>query len=132
MPTYECNDFRGSFTRVDWGRPGADPYPVEAEDRATHTVTSTFQLPMSSMRLDELVVDLAHSGLRQIAPADQALALLGDQTSLRLVALNSCNRARTTLTDPFGGIATSLAGDSGAVPRAFDWFTSACRSVEES
>ncbi len=35
-------------------------------------------------------------------------ALLGDQTSLRLVVLNSCKGARTTLTDPFSGIATSL------------------------
>jgi CHAT domain len=34
--------------------------------------------------------------------------LLGDQTSLRLVVLNSCKGARTTLIDPFGGIATTL------------------------
>ncbi len=34
--------------------------------------------------------------------------LLGDQTSLRLVVLNSCKAARTTLTDPYGGIATTL------------------------
>jgi CHAT domain len=34
--------------------------------------------------------------------------LLGDQTSLRLAVLNSCEGARTTLTDPFAGIATSL------------------------
>ena len=34
--------------------------------------------------------------------------LLGDQTSLRLVVLNSCEGARTTLTDPFAGIATSI------------------------
>ena len=35
-------------------------------------------------------------------------ALLGDQTSLRLVVLNSCKGARTSLTDPFSGIATGL------------------------
>ena len=34
--------------------------------------------------------------------------LLGDQVSLRLVILNSCEGARTTLNDPFAGIATSL------------------------
>jgi tetratricopeptide (TPR) repeat protein len=34
--------------------------------------------------------------------------LLGDQTSLRLAILNSCEGARSTLTDPFAGIATSL------------------------
>jgi CHAT domain-containing protein len=34
--------------------------------------------------------------------------LLGDQTTLRLAVLNSCEGARTTLDDPFSGIATSL------------------------
>ena len=34
--------------------------------------------------------------------------LLADQTSLRLVVLNSCEGARTTLTDPFAGVATTL------------------------
>lgn len=34
--------------------------------------------------------------------------LLGDQTSLRLAVLNSCEGAKTTTTDPFAGIATSL------------------------
>lgn len=34
--------------------------------------------------------------------------LLGDQTSLRLAVINSCKGARTTLTDPYAGIATSL------------------------
>ncbi|MET0144236.1 MAG: CHAT domain-containing protein [Ilumatobacteraceae bacterium] len=34
--------------------------------------------------------------------------LLSDQTSLRLVVLNSCEGARTTLTDPFAGVATTL------------------------
>ena len=34
--------------------------------------------------------------------------LLADQTSLRLVVLNSCEGARTTLTDPYAGVATTL------------------------
>ena len=34
--------------------------------------------------------------------------LLADQTRLRLVVLNSCEGARTTLTDPFAGVATTL------------------------
>jgi CHAT domain-containing protein len=34
--------------------------------------------------------------------------LLGDQTDLRLVVLNSCEGARTTLTDPYAGVATTL------------------------
>lgn len=34
--------------------------------------------------------------------------LLGDQASLRLAVLNSCDGARTTLNDPFSGIATCL------------------------
>src|SRR5829696_3756216 len=34
--------------------------------------------------------------------------LLGDQGSLRLVVLNSCEGARTTLTDPYAGVATTL------------------------
>ncbi len=35
-------------------------------------------------------------------------SLLADQTSLRLVVLNACEGARTTLTDPFAGVATTL------------------------
>ena len=34
--------------------------------------------------------------------------LLSDQDLLRLVVLNSCEGARTTLTDPFAGVATTL------------------------
>ena len=34
--------------------------------------------------------------------------LLGDQVQLQLVVLNSCQGARTTLTDPFAGVATTL------------------------
>lgn len=34
--------------------------------------------------------------------------LLSDQTSLRLVVLNSCEGARTTLSDPYAGVATTL------------------------
>jgi hypothetical protein len=34
--------------------------------------------------------------------------LVADQTRLRLVVLNSCEGARTTLTDPFAGVATTL------------------------
>ena len=34
--------------------------------------------------------------------------LLCDQTQLQLVVLNSCEGARTTLTDPFAGVATTL------------------------
>jgi hypothetical protein len=35
-------------------------------------------------------------------------SLLADQTALRLVVLNACDGARTSLTDPFAGIATTL------------------------
>ena len=34
--------------------------------------------------------------------------LLSDQATLRLVVLNSCEGARTTLTDPYAGVATTL------------------------
>jgi hypothetical protein len=34
--------------------------------------------------------------------------LLGDQAQLQLVVLNSCEGARTTMTDPFAGVATTL------------------------
>ena len=40
--------------------------------------------------------------------ATELANLVGDQTSLRLVVLNSCEGARTTLTDPFAGVATTL------------------------
>jgi hypothetical protein len=47
---------------------------------------------------------------RHSTPLDStALAnLLSDQTRLRLVVLNSCDGARTTLVDPFAGVATTL------------------------
>ncbi len=38
----------------------------------------------------------------------QLVNLLGDQDSLRLVVLNSCEGARTSVRDPFAGIATSI------------------------
>ena len=38
----------------------------------------------------------------------QLVNLLGDQDSLRLVVLNSCEGARTSVVDPFAGIATSI------------------------
>ena len=38
----------------------------------------------------------------------QLVNLLGDQESLRLVVLNSCEGARTSARDPFAGIATSI------------------------
>ncbi|MGI9031052.1 MAG: CHAT domain-containing protein [Ilumatobacteraceae bacterium] len=43
-------------------------------------------------------------------PVDETLFanLLSDQDSLRLVVLNSCEGARTTLTDPYAGVATTL------------------------
>jgi hypothetical protein len=34
--------------------------------------------------------------------------LLSDQSALRLVVLNSCEGARTTMTDPYAGVATTL------------------------
>src|SRR5262245_52417938 len=43
-------------------------------------------------------------------PVDSTLFanLLSDQDRLRLVVLNSCEGARTTLTDPYAGVATTL------------------------
>ena len=34
--------------------------------------------------------------------------LVGDQVQLQLVVLNSCQGARTTMADPFAGVATTL------------------------
>ena len=47
---------------------------------------------------------------RQSVEVDETLFanLLADQDVLRLVVLNSCEGARTTLTDPFAGVATTL------------------------
>jgi hypothetical protein len=43
-------------------------------------------------------------------PVDEILLanLLSDQDQLRLVVLNSCEGARTTMTDPYAGVATTL------------------------
>ena len=49
-------------------------------------------------------VDGGHTEL----DSDEMASLLGDQSSLRLVVLNSCDGARTTLTDPYAGVATTL------------------------
>ena len=40
--------------------------------------------------------------------SNELASLLADQASLRLVVLNACEGARTTLTDPFAGVATTL------------------------
>ena len=48
------------------------------------------------------------SGASDTVDATALANLLSDQESLRLVVLNSCEGARTTLTDPFAGVATTL------------------------
>ncbi len=54
-----------------------------------------------------LFLEDANGGAAQVDST--ALAnLLSDETSLRLVVLNSCEGARTTLTDPYAGVATTL------------------------
>jgi CHAT domain-containing protein len=58
---------------------GGGALAIEAEDRSTRPVTG-----------EDLCV------------------LLGDQGSLRLVVLNSCEGARTSVSDPFSGVATAL------------------------
>jgi hypothetical protein len=56
------------------------------------------------------VLYLEHSGDRRAIAVDgTALAnLLASQDRLRLVVLNACHAARTTLTDPFAGVAATL------------------------
>ena len=58
------------------------------------------------------------------APLDSTTLanLLGDQTQLQLVVLNSCEGARTTPTDPFAGVATTLiqAGVPAVVAMQFE------------
>ena len=56
------------------------------------------------------VLFLEHSEDRRSVPVDDTLFanLLADQRMLRLVVLNSCEGARTTLTDPYAGVATTL------------------------
>ena len=57
----------------------------------------------------EGVLFLEGDGSNAIALDGTALAnLLADQRHLRLVVLNSCEGARTTLSDPFAGVATTL------------------------
>ena len=73
MPTYECDDFRVTFARSGLDESGATSYRVDAVYTGGRTVTSTFTLPMSSTRLEELVVNLGRSGTREIAPTDLTL-----------------------------------------------------------
>ncbi|MET0459667.1 MAG: CHAT domain-containing protein [Ilumatobacteraceae bacterium] len=58
----------------------------------------------------EGVLYLEHPADGRATPLDSTMLanLLGDQVQLQLVVLNSCEGARTTLTDPFAGVATTL------------------------
>lgn len=73
MPTYDCDDFRVTFTRVGSEQGIAAEYQVDATYGEGRTVGSRFRLPMSATRLEELVVNLGRSGIREIAPDDQQL-----------------------------------------------------------
>lgn len=73
MPTYECDDFRVTFARAGEPESGATEYRVDAVFSGGRSVSSTFRLPMSSTRLEELVVNLGRSGTREIAPTDLTL-----------------------------------------------------------
>jgi hypothetical protein len=55
----------------------------------------------------ETGADAAAQGHSELDSAELA-SLLADQESLRLVVLNACDGARTSLTDPFAGVATTL------------------------
>jgi peptidoglycan hydrolase-like protein with peptidoglycan-binding domain len=56
------------------------------------------------------VIYLEDPDTRKAVEVDETLFanLLSDQNLLRLVVLNSCEGARTTLTDPYAGVATTL------------------------
>lgn len=73
MSTYECDEFRVTFTRAGVDDSGAISYQIDAVLTGGRSVTSTFRLPMSSTRLEELVVNLGRSGTREIAPTDLTL-----------------------------------------------------------
>ena len=55
----------------------------------------------------EAGTDAEARGHSELDSAELA-SLLADQASLRLVVLNACDGARTSLTDPFAGVATTL------------------------
>ena len=55
----------------------------------------------------EAGTDAEARGHSELDSAELA-SLLADQVSLRLVVLNACDGARTSLTDPFAGVATTL------------------------
>jgi CHAT domain len=54
-----------------------------------------------------LVLETAQGRAHDVSGEDLG-AMLQDEQSLRLVVLNSCEGARTSLVDPFSGVATSL------------------------
>ena len=58
----------------------------------------------------EGVLFLEHPDHGRAVPVDSTMLanLLSDQSQLQLVVLNSCEGARTTLTDPYAGVATTL------------------------
>jgi hypothetical protein len=66
-------------------------------------------------------------------PADAIAQLIGRQNSLQLVVFNSCDGARTTLDDPFAGIATMLVeqGKSAVIAMQFEITDAAAKAFAE-
>jgi len=121
MPTYECDDFRLTFTRIGSGEMFAPEYGVEVEYCGRRGATSTFRVPMSSTRLEELVVNLGRSGLREVAPQDavnigaDAETLgreLGDALFDQVIGASYLDAQRTAAADDKGVRLTLSLGDT--------------------
>ena len=100
---------------LDWLQPATPRRLREAlrdqEYHAIHYVGhSAFVAGTDDAGTGEGVLYLEHPDDGRATPLDSTMLanLLGDQAQLQLVVLNSCEGARTTLTDPFAGVATTL------------------------
>jgi len=122
MPTYECDDFRLTFTRIGSGEMFASEYRVGVEFRGERGTTSTFRLPMTSTRFEELVVNLGRSGRREVAPqeavttAANAATLggeLGDALFGQVIGASYLDAQRTAAAD---GKGVRLTLSLGATP----------------
>ena len=99
--------------RVDWLEPATPRSLRQAlRDERYHAIHyvghSDFQTHADGSGEGLLFLEDPDSGRAARLDSTMLANLLSDQVQLQLVVLNSCRGARTTLTDPFAGVATTL------------------------
>ena len=99
---------RAGATRL--ARAGVAGRPASGASATATTTSSTTSGTATSRPTATACIYLEDPDDGNAVEVDETLFanLLSDQNALRLVVLNSCEGARTTLTDPYAGVATTL------------------------